>query len=180
MTIEKWMPPQEWLDSLDAQERAKADRMIAILERFGADDPVSWVSSELREDIPQVARFLFLHEIRSRLLNPFSYGRSLKPGTPDMNPAEMEARGDQAYQRLLDAGANPDDIEDVARGAASRTVFEFISLLDGVLESEYDAIEEAPRWKLAEVTGPLEESELTGRCLDSLHESLYDMYPTDS
>lgn len=173
------LTPQEWLESLDGPARAKADRMIVILERFGANDPVSWVSSEMREDIPQVARFLFLHEIRSRLLNPFSYGRSLPPGTPDMHPAEMEAKGDQAYQRLLDAGANADDLEDVARGAASKTVHEFISRLDGVYESEYESIEDAPRWILAEVTGPLEDSELTGRCLDGLHESFYDLYPTD-
>jgi hypothetical protein len=177
--MEKWMTPQEWLESLDAQERAKADRKIALLERFGADDPVSWVSSEMRDNIPQVARFLFLHEIRSQLINNYSYGGNQQPVPTNLHPREIEVKGDEAYRRLLDTGANQHDIEDVARGEACRTVWEFICLLDGVLESEYDDIEGAPRWKLAEVTGPLEQSELSGRCLDALHESFGNLYPTD-
>ena len=173
------MSPQEWLESLDTQERTKADRMVALLARFGADDPVSWVRSEMQENIPQVAKFLFLHEIRSRLVRDFSYGGSTRPEAPQLNPAQIEARGEEAYRRLLDSGASPKDIEDVTRDAACRTVWEFISLLDGVLESEYDDIEDAPRWVLAEVTGPLEDSKLTGRCLDGLHESFGALYPTD-
>lgn len=173
------MSNQQWLESLDAQDRAKADGMIALLERFGADDPLGWVSSEMQEDIPQVARFLFLHEIRSRLINNYSYGGLVEPVATDLHPTEIEAKGEEAYRRLLANGADRKDIEDVARGEACRTVWEFISLLDGVIESEYDDIEDAPRWQLAEVTGPLEESELTGRCLDSLHESFNSLYPTD-
>ena len=91
----------------------------------------------------------------------------------------MEAKGEEAYRRLLDRGANQSDIEEVARGEASRTVWDFLCLLDGVLASEYDDIEDAPRWTLAEVTGPLEQSELTGRCLGGLHESFGSLYPTD-
>jgi hypothetical protein len=173
------MLPQEWLNSLDTNDRNRAGRMIALLERFGADNPASWVRSEMQENIPQVACFLFLHEIRSQIVNQFRYDGSPEPDAPALHPSEIETKGDEAYQRLLDAGASQDDLEAVAHSAACRTVWEFISRLDGVLGSEYNDIEDAPRWALAEVTGPLGEAELTGRCLDSLHESYGSLYPTD-
>jgi hypothetical protein len=178
-TMAEYITPQQWLESLDASDRAKADRMIALLERFGAKNPVRWVSSEMRENIPQVARFLFLHQIRSQLINNYSYGGLQEPVPINMRPAEIEAKGEEAYRRLIDSGANQKDIEDVARGEVGRTVWDFICLLDGVLESEYDDIDDAPRWMLAEVTGPIGEGELTGRCLDGLHESFGGLYPID-
>lgn len=177
--MEEWMPPQQWLESLDLQTRAKADRLIAILERFGANNPVSWVSSEMRENIPQVARFLFLHEVRSQLINKFNYRRILDEDEANLHPEEIEMKGDEAHNRLLNAGANPDDLERVARAAACMAVQEFIGLLDGLLESEAEDIEDAPRWILAEVAGPIGQAKLSGRCLDGLHESFYSLYQTD-
>ena len=174
-----YIPPQQWLESLGAEDRAKADRLIALLERFGADDPVGWVASEMTENIPQVARFLFLHEIRSRIINQYSYDGRTEPIPTNMRPADVQAKGEAAYQRLVDAGADPKDIEAVAHGEVCRTVWDFICLLDGVLGSEYEDIEDAPRWMLAEVTGPLGEGEFTGRCLDGLHESFAGLYPID-
>ena len=169
----------QWLESLDVPDRVKADRMIALLEQFGAKDPVGWVRSEMQEDIPQVARFLFLHEIRSQLVDNYTYGGLTEPVPTHLRPAEIEAKGEEAYKRLIEAGANPHDIEDVGRGEACRTVWNFLCLLDGVLESEYEDIEDAPRWMLSEVTGPIGEGELTGRCLDGVHENFSSLYPTD-
>jgi hypothetical protein len=131
----------------------------------------------MRENIPQVARFLFLHEVRSQLINKLTYRRALDEA--NLHPEEIEAKGDEAHRRLIDTGANPNDLERVARASACMAVREFISLLDGLLESEADDIEDAPRWILAEVTGPIGEAELTGRYLDGLHESFRSLYPSD-
>ena len=177
--MEAYIPPQQWLEALGTEDRVKADRMIALLERFGANDPVGWVASEMRENIPQVARFLFLHEMRGQLIDNYSYGGRTEPVPTNMRPAEVEAKGEEAYRRLLDAGADPKDIAEVAHGEVCRTVWDFICQLDGVLGSEYDDIEDAPRWTLAEVTGSLGEGEFTGRCLDSLHENFASLYLTD-
>ncbi len=177
--MERWVPPQEWLESLDAQTRAKADRLIAILERFGADDPASWVSSEMREDIPQVARFLFLHEVRTKLIGNFGSRKSADTDSK-RHPDEIMAAGNDARNRLIKSGVSADDLDRVAHAAACESVFDFISLLDGLEESEIDDLEDAPRWVVAEVAGPIGESKLTGRCLDGLHESIITLYPTDS
>ena len=96
-----------------------------------------------------------------------------------LHPEEIEEKGDEAHNRLIDADADADDLERVARASACMAVQEFISVLDGVLESEADDIEDAPRWILAEVAGPIGEAELTGRCLDGLHESFNSLYPSD-
>ncbi len=66
-----YVTPQEWYESLDDETRKIADQKIEILKQFNADDPLGWVSSEMRENIPQVALFLFLHRIRSEVLRPY-------------------------------------------------------------------------------------------------------------
>jgi len=40
----------------------KASRLTHLFEVAGAPDPQSWAESELSEDIPQLARFLFLRQ----------------------------------------------------------------------------------------------------------------------
>src|SRR5262249_5093102 len=138
-----------------------------------------WVSSEMQENIPQVARFLFLHEVRSQLVKKFTYRGELGEEEANLHPEEIESKGDEAHRRLIDAGANPDDLERIARAAACMAVHGFISLLDGLLESEAKDIEGAPRWTLAEVIGPIGQAQLTGRCLDGLHEDFESLYSSD-
>lgn len=169
---------QAWLESLDAESRAQADSFIAILEKLGAEDPVSWVASEMREDSPQVVTFLFLHEVRTKFVNNF-IDRTFENEEVNLHPFKVEDRGREAYDRLRAAGADPDDLELFARGMACTTAHQFIMMLDGVDESVTDDLENGPRWVLAEVKGSLREGELSGRCVDGLHESFGNLYPSD-
>ncbi|MCP4385018.1 MAG: hypothetical protein GY798_27005 [Hyphomicrobiales bacterium] len=48
------------------------DELSAIFKALGADDPEGWAGSEIRENIPQLARFLFLRQAWDRI---FAEGR---------------------------------------------------------------------------------------------------------
>lgn len=170
--------PQEWLESLHKRkERAKADHLIEILEQFGAEDPISWVHSEMTEDMPQVATFLFLHEVRTKFVNA-TINRTLENEEPNLHPAKVEERGTAAFDRLIAAGANAEDLELFARGVASSTAENFILMLDGGEESVTDELEDAPHWILAEIDAD-DEDDLSGRVLDSLHENFGNLYLSD-
>ena len=103
----KWLTPEEWYASLDPDDRAKADSLLAILSRYGASEPLSWVSSEIRENIPQVARFLILRDIR-RVMDRVPYSDaedaqdSLASISKSLNIIEILQDGKEAFQRLSD------------------------------------------------------------------------------
>ena len=176
-----YVTPQEWYDSLDDETRKIADQKIEILKKFNADDPLSWVSSEMRENIPQVARFLFLHRVRSEVLNGYNlfsipedadFEKSLSP------IARMEI-GEEAYKRLIASGVNQEDLVRIARAAACSTTFKFVEMLDGISYSDFDNVPNSPNWELMEIVEENDKRELTGRILGGLHESVWDLYPED-
>lgn len=186
MSNNRYMPPEEWLQTLDPVQREKADRMIALLAQFHADDPVSWVSSEMREGIPQVARFMFLHGVRQYVLEDKSFvqgegntGNQYYPfafsdeNTPEHNSTSTERidSGLAAFYRLVEAGVDRQELVRVARAAIAMTVFAFIDYLDNLQEFEWEHLEDAPNWSLRE-TG-------TGRGMGGLHESFGSLYDTD-
>jgi len=45
-------------------------KLTEIFASLGADDPAGWARSQLREGIPQLARFLFLKEAWSHVIDP--------------------------------------------------------------------------------------------------------------
>jgi len=116
----RWVTPEEWYAGLDSQTRAHADKLLAILKRFGASKPLEWVSSEMRENIPQVARFLILRQIRN-VMDTLPFGdldvarKSSAAIEKTLNLSIIMRDGREAFQRLVDSGANADDIVRVAR-----------------------------------------------------------------
>ena len=171
------MTDSDWTASLNAVDRERADRLVALLGRLGAADPAGWVRPDVSGGGPDVARFLFLHEVRQRvtdLLGAYA-GEGAPPG-----PAweEVEAEGADAYDRLLEAGADPSDLARFAQGTIAEATFAFVSMLDRAPEP-LGGLEGAPGWALAETAGPEGERRLTGRCLGGLHEDLGALYATD-
>jgi hypothetical protein len=176
-----YVTPQEWYESLDDRTRKIADQKIAILKQFNADDPLGWVASEMRENIPQVARFLFLHRIRSEVLNGHLHftlpeNADFEKSLPPLKRLEV---GGDAYRRLIASGANQEDLVRVARAATCSAVLNLVEMLDGVSYSDVDTIDNAPNWSIMETIEENDEWKLTGRTLDGLHESIFGLYPED-
>ena len=177
-----YVTPQEWYESLDDETRKIADQKIEILKKFNADDPLGWVSSEMRENIPQVARFLFLHRVRSEVLN--GYYQFTIPGNPEFEnslPPLMRMKvGEEAFNRLIESGVNREDLVRVARAVACRATINFVEMLDGVtFPDEFEDLEYAPDWAIMEIIEENGKRKFTGRMLDGLHESIFGLYPED-
>ena len=176
-----WITPQEWYESLDDKTRKTADQKIEILKQFNADDPLGWVSSEMRENIPQVARFLFLHRVRSEVLNgylPFALPESMD-FEKSLPPLKRLQVGEEAFTRLIASGVNREDLIRIARAAACSAIFNFVEMLDGISYSDNDNAVDSPNWALMEIVKENDKQESTGRILGGLHESIWGLYPED-
>ncbi|MBO0819161.1 MAG: hypothetical protein J2P30_28830 [Actinobacteria bacterium] len=137
------------------------DALVALTQRMaelGAPEPDSWASSEIREGIPQQARYLVLRRIWANTLMPWR-----DPGVLHRN---------EALARLLDRGADQELLAEALRGV----VFDAVSGVIMVIDEGYDpdAPDGAPGWTLAE-TGS--DGNATGRRVGGLHESLLDVDP---
>lgn len=174
----RWITNEEWYATLDAPTRAKADKLIAILKRYGASGPLGWVGSEMRENIPQVARFLILREIRAVMDRlPFAdlpvAQKSAATIEKTLDLTKIDQDGQAAFQRLADSGANIEDVLRVARAVNVQAVLDMIRILDEGYDSPSE--DETLGWALAET----DNYELTGRFINALHENILDLYEGD-
>jgi hypothetical protein len=186
----------------DAQ-RPGAEALVEIFRALGAGDPEAWAQSEVEDDIPQLARFLFLRRLwRSAWqwkLPPEEWFAEMEPepdaaeeveeddDTPTLVSAgdyddEEDADGDppflaaeQAVRRILAAGADPEDLREVARAIFLHTAFDAVQTVDEGHDPE--AGEGMPGWLLTEVGGDLV---LTGRVIPDLHEDLLTTEPDEA
>ena len=159
--VSVWLSWDEWLNGLDGQHREQATRLRDTFARLGADDPESWVRSEVSEDFAQLASFLVLRSLWRDAINMWS-------------PASI---GQSAVaSRLLEHGADIDDLVTFARAASYQAVFGVLYLLtaehsDPELADTEDGL---PGWRLMELRNGV----LTGRGVDMLHESILSMDPS--
>ncbi|TMR99083.1 hypothetical protein [Nonomuraea basaltis] len=79
-----------------------------------------------------------------------------------------------AAHRLLSNGANRDDLTQLARTSAYEAAFGLLYRLTAYGQDD-DAPDDYPGWRLVETTAA---GELTGRAVQSLHESLLTMDPS--
>lgn len=175
-----YQTPQEWFDSLEGEEKANAERIVALLSQFGAADPVAWAASEMSEGIAQTARFLFLHEVRKILgesrLSQIA-GESQKLG----QPYRIETEGRRIAQELMDSGVEPEKLNAIFQAGASFALNNMLNLLDGTYETAADIenVADAPLWSLQEMREENDDFRLTGRGIECLHESFDSLYETD-
>jgi hypothetical protein len=90
----------------------------------------------------------------------------------DADPPFLAAQ--QAVQRILAAGADPEDLKEVARAIFLHTAFDAVATVDDGHDPE--AGEGMPGWLLTEVGGDLV---LTGRVIPDLHEDLLTTEPDE-
>jgi hypothetical protein len=154
------------------EEQRVAD-LTELLTRLGATDPVAWARSEVEEDIPQVARYLFLRQAWQHVVADgdttwIDAWRDLAALSPDAPCAGIGP----ALERLLAAGARPDDIATVVRVMQYSTLFGVCYLLDdpGTVEPEVSDL----GWALVEI----DEEGTVGRHIGGLHESLLETDPS--
>jgi hypothetical protein len=191
------------LAHLPPEDRRFAEALAEQFRALGAGDPEGWAASEVEEDIPQLARFLFLRRLwRSAWQwkqppeawfaevepEPAGYGDVEEDDdTPTLVPdayagEEQDEDGDppffaaqQAVQRILAAGADPDDLREVARAIFLHTAFDAVQTVDEGHDPH--AGEGMPGWLLTEVGGDLV---LTGRVIPALHEDLLTTEPDEA
>lgn len=176
-------------------------RAGALAERFraaGAEEPEGWAASEVEDDVPQLARFIFLRRLWRGAWQwtqpPGEWFTEIAPdedpvgGEDDDEPTLVSAAppdevpdedadppfftAQQAVRRILAAGADPEDLKEVARAIFLHTAFDAVQTVD---EGHDPRVGEGmPGWLLTEVGGDLV---LTGRVIPDLHEDLLTTEP---
>lgn len=147
-----------WLAEWNSQTLTE---LTSRFQSLGADEPEGWASSELGENFPQTARFLFLRALWRRL-------------------EEQLEEVDGAVNRVLVAGGSRQDIRRALASSLYSVAFDFAYLLDepdgrGHSTEPYtDVAEDEPRWVLMEASP---DGDVTGRVVGGLHESLLEMAP---
>ncbi|MGW2017668.1 hypothetical protein [Streptomyces sp. NPDC001927] len=150
---------QSWLSGLAPSKRAAAESLRTRFETLGAADAPDWARSEIDENQPQLARFVLLR----------SLWRGAIDGWADPGALEQVA----AARRLLDAGADKDDLVLLARAVAYEAVFAVVDELDCGGDVNVSGTDVG--WAVVE-SG--EDGSPTGRLLSGLHEDLLTMDPS--
>jgi hypothetical protein len=151
----------------------KLAALTRLLEIAGAPNPTAWAKSEVQENIPQLARFMFLRQAWRRIVseddttwidnhiaaskhNGQSPGASLGP----------------ALERCLAKGCSREDLLEVARTAQWQLLFAICYLLSdpSIEEPELQHI----AWALVEV----DPEGHPGREIGGMHESVLETDPT--
>jgi hypothetical protein len=153
-SISRMSDHETWLHQLSVDDRQRAEQIVTALHELGCDDPQAWGKSEISENIPQLARYRFLHTLWPQLIDSWRDGISSIP----------------AARRAIDSGASPHDIAQLARAVAYETVFAMLAHL-----ADDESAEGLPSWALGEIDPA---GHPTGRHLDALHEDLLTLDPT--
>jgi hypothetical protein len=170
--------PRAWLESLAADDRARAERSIDSLRALGCPDPEHWARRELRDDWPQESRFALLRHLWSEAIG--AWGDSLlwidnlraDAASGELRDDPAAASAAAAIDRMIAAGVPRDDIARLARFVAYETVFSVVHTLDEGYDPEHE--EGPPGWALME-RDPL--GHVTDRHLTHLHEDLPRLAP---
>jgi hypothetical protein len=174
------MPDDDWRSLLDEKRRQTADCLIAVLHTAGVHEPDALVRSDLLENLPQGATALLLRRVWAEAINPYRSSEWIdhdiaEPGarSPDLFSDESAA-----LRRLIALGAAPADISAVARVAAYTACFSLLWILDGGPGD--DIPDDAPVWALMEALEIEGKTQLTGRRLHCLYESLLTSKPSEA
>lgn len=150
---------QSWLSGLVPSKRSAAETLRTRFEALGAVNASDWARSEINENQPQLARFVLL--------------RSLWRGAIDSWAASEALDQVAAARRLLDAGADRNDLVVLARTVAYEAVFAAVDELDCGADPNASGVDVG--WVVMEAG---EDKSPTGRPLAGLHEDLLSMDPS--
>ncbi|KAI1696420.1 hypothetical protein Ddc_20431 [Ditylenchus destructor] len=116
-------------------------KLTELFSLVGAKKPESWARSQLEEGIPQLHRFLFLRQAWARVVAEddrewIDSARHWAKQDPDGPGAGVG----HSLERLLKAGASPDDLTELVRGMQWRLLFDLCYMLEdpAFVEDELD------------------------------------------
>jgi hypothetical protein len=149
------------------------ESLTELFARLGARNPEQWARSQVEENIPQLARFLFLRQAWKLVIDEHdeSWIASLR-SQAEANPNAPGAEVGPALDRLLAVGISADDLTKLIRVMQWRLLSGICYLLDdpGDVEEEVQDI----AWRLFQVN----ENEEPIAVLGGLQESVLDTDPT--
>jgi len=149
---------ESWISTLSETDADAATQLRDRFASLGAPNPEDWAGSEIREGIAQLARFLVL--------------RRLWQGAMDGWRDRSQVEAVPAAKRLLDSGADFDDVSRAMRVAAYEATFGVLEVIDEGYDPESE--EGLPMWSLREMRDDV----LTGRPVGGLHESFQSLDPS--
>ena len=151
--------------------------LTALFRKLGAEDPEGWARSQIRENIPQLARFLFLRQAWKLVID--ENGRDWISERRQIDTDEPGGDIGPAIERILAAGADESDLTRVVRIMQWEILFGLCNLIDdpeylrddrGIIKKEAGDI----LWGLFQVDDngyPITE-------IGGLHESVLQTEPT--
>jgi hypothetical protein len=111
-------------------------QLTELFRELGAEEPESWAHSQIAEGISQLPRYLFLRQAWRKVVGPkdTSWMSELRPKDSRDPGGELGP----AIDRILSAGARPEDLTTVVRVMQWRLLSRICVLLDdpGLLEKE--------------------------------------------
>ena len=147
--------------------------LAALFKRLGARDPDGWARSQLEEDIPQLARFLFLRQAwRAIVSEDDSTWISNAITRAESEPDEPYAGIGHALRNLRSRGTTNDELTDLVRGMQTEVLFQFYYLLEDPDDVESEVADVA--WSLVQV----DEDGNVLSTVSGLHESVLETDPT--
>jgi hypothetical protein len=151
----------------------KLTALTRLLELAGAPDPIVWAKSEIQENIPQLARFMFLRQAWRRIVSEDDTTWIDKHiAASSHNSQSPGASLGPALERCLAKGCSREDLLAVARTAQWQLLHAICCLLSdpSIEEPELRHI----AWALVEV----DPEGHPGREIGCLHESVLETDPT--
>lgn len=146
--------------------------LTALFRKLGAQDAAAWARSQINENIPQLARFMFLRQAWKLVLNDND-----SSWIDQMRQVDSDKPGGDAgpaITRVLAAGGQEDDLTKIVRVMQWRLLSGLCQLLDdpGNIENEASDI----AWRLFQV----DEGDRPIAIMGGLAESILETDPTGS
>lgn len=152
---------------------SEIDRLTERFQALGAGDPRSWAESQVREGLPQLARFLFLRQAwRAIVSEDDPSWIAAQIAAMERDPNGPYSGIGRALKKLKDRGITDGAITDLVRGMQAKLLFSLCYLLEDPAID--DPAGQGVRWRLVEVT----EKGQPLRVVGGLHESVLDTDPT--
>jgi len=118
-------------DAKNMQMPHTLEELTELLRKLGASHPESWASSQLKEGIPQLHRYLWLRQAWKAIVADESYewmNKEIKRAR--MRPEAPYSGVGLALERCLAQGIDKEDLNEIVRGKQIQLLFAICYLLD--------------------------------------------------
>lgn len=147
--------------------------LAELFRKLGARDPEGWASSQVREGIPQLHRFLWLREAWKLIVSDDNYDwMTTEIELAEARPNDPYAGVGLALKKCLDRGVDKEALNEIVRGKQAEFLFGLCYMLEDPNFSEEE---------VKDLCWGLFETDAEGRPaarIGALHESVLETDPT--